>query len=132
LARVPAPLVAARMDKVLILIPTYNDFARLGELIGEIERSIGDARILVIDDGSAVPIDLNSSSKGVLYVRLPDNYGLGVCMQVAFDHALYNGYDSLVRVDADGQHPVSSVPDFSRYSRVAKPMSRWGCASTRS
>jgi dolichol-phosphate mannosyltransferase len=41
--------------------------------------------------------------------RLPANYGLGVATLIAADHMIVGGYDVLVRVDADGQHPVAMI-----------------------
>lgn len=40
-------------NKILVLIPTYNEFENIGTLIREIERlRIPDLDILVVDDGS--------------------------------------------------------------------------------
>jgi len=40
---------------------------------------------------------------------MPVNFGLGVATHIAFDHALRHGFQALVRVDADGQHPIEAV-----------------------
>lgn len=56
-------------------------------------------------------MDIEQFGEGpVLVARLPGNYGLGVCSHVAMDHMIAAGYDFLVRVDADGQHPEQDIP----------------------
>jgi glycosyltransferase involved in cell wall biosynthesis len=42
------------------------------------------------------------------------NYGLGVATHIAIDHARAFGYGIILRVDADGQHPIESIPDLVR------------------
>jgi len=93
---------------VLVFIASYNDEACLHALIREIQTQDPRYRVLVIDDGSETSLD--PKMEDVLFVRLPDNCGLGVCTLVAFDHMLRHGYSAAVRVDADGQHPVVAIP----------------------
>ena len=93
---------------VLVFIASYNDEACLHALIREIQTQDPRYRVLVIDDGSETSLD--PKMEGVLFVRLSDNCGLGVCTLVAFEHMLRHGYSAAVRVDADGQHPVAAIP----------------------
>lgn len=101
--------------KVLVFIPSRNDWSEPGRLVGEIRALGAEYTALVIDDGSERPpkgdFELISDT---LYVSLPSNYGLGVCTQIAFDHAEAHGYHAVARIDADGQHPVSRIPDLVR------------------
>jgi glycosyltransferase involved in cell wall biosynthesis len=94
----------------LVLIPAFND----SELLPSITKAIQDLGNsfcpLVVDDGSRAPVDQSSLAPGSLFFRFPANFGLGIATHVAFDHALACGYDALVRVDADGQHPIEAIP----------------------
>lgn len=101
-----------RKDGILVFVPALNDADGLTNLVSEIQAQSPRVRVLVIDDGSAPPIDAASFPPDVLLVRLPNNMGLGVCTHVAFDHALRHGYNTVVRLDADGQHPVDRIADL--------------------
>ena len=96
--------------RVLVFIPTYNDSEVLERLCRE-AASIGeDVRVLVVDDGSAASVSQEVVGNGGLVFRMPANFGLGACTHVAFDHVLRAGYDVIVRIDGDGQHPVHMIP----------------------
>ena len=98
------------LRRVLVFIPSFGDAKALPQLLVAI-GSLGERfRPLVIDDGSPVPVLPQGLAGECLHVRLPANFGLGVCTQIAFEHALHGGYDAVVRVDADGQHSVADIP----------------------
>ena len=96
--------------EALVFVPSFNDRESLRDVVARI-RALGHGyKMLVIDDGSRlgeVPRDLGED---VLFVRLPDNFGLGICTHIALDHASKYGYGAVVRVDGDGQHPVGEIP----------------------
>jgi len=92
---------------VLVVVPTFGDSASIGRLVNEIQSLGNRFQALVIDDGSHEPIP---AQEGALSVRLPANFGLGVAMHVAFDHAQAAGYTYVVRVDGDGQHLTQDIP----------------------
>lgn len=106
----PADAAKTAPSRVLVMLPSYNDHDGLPALCADIARHLPDARILVIDDGSRAPVERDRLPADVLIARLPDNYGLGVGMHIAFDHMLAQGYDGLVRLDSDGQHPAAEAP----------------------
>lgn len=91
-------------------MPTLNDVEHLEAITDEINGLDGSFTVLVLDDGSSVPVKDAASESDHLHFRLPANFGLGVCTHIAFDHALHRGYQAVVRVDADGQHPVKMIP----------------------
>tara|TARA_Y100001960_G_C14754645_1_gene870546 strand:- start:706 stop:1431 length:726 start_codon:yes stop_codon:yes gene_type:complete len=99
-------------EQVLVLIPTYNDFALLGKITAELQQ-LGDTyKILVVDDGSTTQFTASELASDVLYFRLPANFGIGAATHVGFDHALRHKYRALVRLDADGQHPLKMIPNL--------------------
>lgn len=95
---------------VLVFIPTFNDHAHLADLVRRVAALPLACRALVLDDGSSAPVQPDGLGGGALLARLPDNFGLGMCTHVAFDHALTAGYQYAVRIDADGQHSVEDIP----------------------
>ena len=71
-----------------------------------------NARVLVVDDGSTPPIDLDltfDEAQIACLVRLVSNEGLGLATSIAIDYMLQEDFDCLVRLDADGQHPLSEI-----------------------
>ena len=93
--------------RVLIFIPTFDDFSQLPTIIESINALKKPYTLLVIDDGSK---PTTAAFRNCLYYRLPDNFGLGVTTHIAVDHALKYQYDILIRLDADGQHSVEDIP----------------------
>lgn len=108
---------STRDSELLVFIPTYNDYEVVGEIIAEIRSTLPESQILVLDDGSQVQDNANvfddlRSDPNILFYRLPTNFGLGVCTNIAFDFALSADYPNIVRIDADGQHLVSDIPQL--------------------
>lgn len=98
--------------RTLVFIPTHNDTQLLDQIVQAL-RSMGECyQPLIIDDGSTVPIDVSTFRGDALYFRLPANFGLGTVTHIAFDHALRHNYDTVVRLDADGQHPLEMIPEL--------------------
>lgn len=98
-----------RERKVLVLLPVLNESETVSGLVSAISGLGPNYRVLVVDDGSDPPLECDFA-EGVLFVRLPANFGLGVSTHVAIDHALRFGYSIMVRIDSDGQHSVSDIP----------------------
>lgn len=103
---------SASATKVLVFVPTFNDTELLGEIVVAVKRLSDRYTVLVLDDGSDVGRRPAIGNLDCLCFRLPDNMGLGTCTQIAFDHVLRHDYQAVVRVDADGQHPLERIPEL--------------------
>lgn len=106
--------------RCVIVVPTYNEAATIGDLleaIGTIRTGTSDAVIdvLVVDDNSP------DGTQGVVSGHpgfgdwlhlLPRALkgGLGAAYRAGFAAAVQDGYDVVVQMDADGSHPASAVP----------------------
>ena len=103
----------AHTVKLLFFIPSFNDQLGLPELVQRLLDEYPTATALIIDDGSTPQIDLSQGdlllSKRSLLLRLPFNVGLGLVTSVALDYFLNNDFDFLIRLDADGQHPIEEI-----------------------
>lgn len=99
--------------KILFFIPTFNDQKELSAIVSSLLKNFQNARVLVIDDGStpAIDLDLTSQKKAqsVSQVRLVSNEGLGLATSIAIDYMIQENFDCLVRLDADGQHPLREI-----------------------
>jgi len=98
--------------RVLVFVPSFNDSAALPELVSGINELGPRYQALVIDDGSSKSVLSEALAGECLHARLPSNFGLGVCTYVAFRHALQHGYQTVARIDGDGQHRVADIPEL--------------------
>ncbi|MFZ4857323.1 MAG: glycosyltransferase family 2 protein [Desulfuromonadaceae bacterium] len=98
--------------KTLILIPAYNEAARIADVIGNIRAVVPDFDIVVVNDGSGDTTAAVASTAGATVVSHPFNMGYGVAIQTGYKYARANGYDFLVQIDGDGQHDPSYIPSL--------------------
>jgi glycosyltransferase involved in cell wall biosynthesis len=97
----------------LVIIPAYNEALNVGGVLAEIRRHFtGD--IAVIDDGSADDTGRIARDAGAIVLRHPCNLGIGAAVQTGFIYGLANGYEVVMRLDADGQHDPIYIVDFVR------------------
>ncbi len=99
-------------QKVLILIPAYNEGARIGELVRRVRAMHPDFDLVVINDGSRDDTGQTAFAAGAEVVSHPFNLGYGVAIQTGYKYALTKGYDFLVQMDGDGQHDPAFIPQL--------------------
>ena len=100
------------MEKILVLIPAYNASKTLSFLIEQISPFFKKEDILVVDDGSNdLTFDI-AKEKGVIVFQHHKNRGKGQALLTGFDYALKKGYEGVLTMDADFQHPPHLIKDF--------------------
>lgn len=100
------------MKKILVLIPAYNASKTLSFLIEQISPFFKKEDILVVDDGSNdLTFDI-AKEKKVIVFQHHKNRGKGQALLTGFDYALKKGYESVLTMDADFQHPPYIIKDF--------------------
>jgi glycosyltransferase involved in cell wall biosynthesis len=97
---------------ILIIIPAFNEEATLRDVVEGIRRSLPQADILVVNDGSTDATETVAKSEGVLLLNHPYNMGIGATMQTGFLYALNAGYDLVAQIDGDGQHNAEFLPSL--------------------
>ena len=97
-------------QRLLIVVPAFNEEASIGPVLTEITAAVPDAGVLVVDDGSYDRTREVALASGVTVLTLPFNLGVGGAMRAGFRFAARNGYDCVVQVDADGQHDPHQIP----------------------
>jgi glycosyltransferase involved in cell wall biosynthesis len=98
--------------EILILIPAFNEEARLGTVIKGVRRHLPETAVLVVDDGSSDGTATVGRAEGACIVRHPFNLGVGTALQTGYKFAVKNGYKYVIQLDADGQHPPEYLPWF--------------------
>ncbi len=105
------------MNKVLIIIPAFNEEENLGDLFDKLcvpeIRSFAD--ILVINDASSDQTEKIASSYDVFLVTHVFNLGYGSALQVGYKYAVRHGYEYVIQLDADGQHCVSNIEHLYKH-----------------
>ena len=95
--------------KVLALIPARNEAGSLPAVIAGLRADHPALDILVVDDASEDETSSIASTAGVECLRLCERLGVGNVIRVGLRWALRRGYDIVVRVDGDGQHPSAEI-----------------------
>mgnify|MGYP001559144299 CR=1 FL=1 len=97
------------MDKIVIIIPAYNEAENIAYVINDISRNYKEADILVVNDGSTDATAKVAEELGVNVITLPFNLGIGSAMQTGYMYAEREGFDIAVQFDGDGQHRADQI-----------------------
>jgi glycosyltransferase involved in cell wall biosynthesis len=95
--------------KVLVLIPAYNEEARIGEVVRQVRDVCPDYRVVVVNDGSQDETARVAARAGADVISHPFNMGYGVAIQTGYKFGIRHGYDFLVQIDGDGQHDPAFI-----------------------
>ena len=96
--------------KILLVVPAYNEEASLSGVLIDLQEKMPGCDVLVVNDGSLDDTSRVAHGAGVTVIDLSYNLGIGGAVQTGFKYALRNGYDAIVQVDGDGQHPAEEIP----------------------
>ncbi|MGA2317678.1 MAG: glycosyltransferase family 2 protein [Thermodesulfobacteriota bacterium] len=80
-------------QKVLIIIPAYNEEQSVGKVVEEVHTHLPQAEVLVVNDGSTDLTSEIAKSKGAIVLK----------------YANEKGYDIAIQVDGDGQHDPKEI-----------------------
>ena len=93
-----------KKDKLLFVIPAYNEEENIGKVLKEIKHDIPNADILVINDCSRDrTVDIAKKNK-VKCISNIFNMGYAMAVQTGIKYAAIHDYDYVIQFDADGQH----------------------------
>jgi len=124
------------MDKLVILIPTYNEAVSIVELLEKLSSFRSSSQylfdVVVLDDNSpdktAEIVDRMAIS-WVQILRRPGKGGLGAAYRAGFDKVLADSqYSHIVTMDADGSHRVEDLPAMFAAIKTGKSIvlgTRW-------
>ncbi len=107
-------------EKILVLIPAYNEESSIEEVMQGIRNVMGNVDILVINDGSSDKTESIVKNFGVKIITLPFNLGYGAALQTGYIYAKRNDYDIVIQIDGDNQHDATYIKDFIETLRKEK------------
>ena len=93
--------------KPLILLPACNEAACLPSVVREVCSFFPAGDVLIVDDASDDDTVRLLPELGVRWIRLPERTGVGGAVRRGLQYALDASYDTVVRLDGDGQHVAS-------------------------
>lgn len=102
------------VNRVLIVIPCWNEAANLPEVVAELRQRGPSADLLVVDDGSDDDTGAVARGLGCPVLELPIHLGYGGAVQTGIKHGLRRAYPVVVTFDGDGQHEPADVPSLVR------------------
>lgn len=93
-----------KKDKILFVIPAYNEENNIKKVLEEIKKDVPFADIVVINDASKDNTSVIVKKEKTLCIDMLYNVGYAMAVQTGIKYASQNDYDYVIQFDADGQH----------------------------
>lgn len=97
-------------EKIWIILAAYNEEKHIGKVIDKTKKFCPN--IIVVDDGSRDKTYDIARRKKVVVLRHVVNLGKGSASKTGCDFALKKGAETIILMDADGQHEPEEIPFF--------------------
>jgi len=104
-----------KQHDILVIIPALNEEQNIGLVLDELLKKCSDVDIVVINDGSTDRTEDVAKTKDVFIINHLFNMGIGASFETGCQFALQQGYNFIVRMDADGQHDPNFVKNILEY-----------------
>ena len=117
-------IIVSNMDSKVVIIPTYNEKENIEKIIRAVFALEGGYHILVIEDGSpdgtaGIVRGLQAEFPERLFmIERSGKLGLGTAYITGFRWAVGQGYDYILKMDADFSHNPADLPRL--YDACAK------------
>lgn len=108
--------VDLKLTPIVVVIPAYNEGECISHVLEAMPREVLGRPIqtIVVDDGSSDGTAEVASDAGALVVSSLVNRGGGAALRMGFDVARRHGAETIVTMDADGQHLPSEIEHLVR------------------
>lgn len=97
-------------SRLAILMPAKDEAAAIGQVVESVRSNFPEAVLIVIDDGSVDTTAEMAEFAGANVLRLPIALGAWGAIQAGMRYALRLKCDTVVTMDADGQHLADEIP----------------------
>jgi glycosyltransferase involved in cell wall biosynthesis len=95
--------------RIACIVPAHNEAENLPAVVAELRCCHPDLDVIVVDDGSTDGSVAVLGDLDVRWLHLRERLGVGGAMRAGLRYAWRAGYDTVVRIDGDGQHPVDAI-----------------------
>ncbi len=105
-------------EKILIVIPTYNEIDNIETLLDILREKYPGYDILIVDDnspdGTGEYVQKRSESDAQIHlIKRAGKLGLGTAYVAGFKYAIEKGFDAVVQMDADFSHDPAKIKDLT-------------------
>ncbi len=112
------------MNKVLVVVPTYNERENLGPLAQRLLALPVSVDLLVVDDNSPdgtgkLAEELAAKHAAIHALHRTEKSGLGRAYIAGFKWALERGYEFIFELDGDFSHNPDDIPMFLEAAKDA-------------
>ncbi len=99
-------------DKIIVVIPAYNEEENITQVIGDVSKYVND--IVIVDDGSqdSTYQKAKFANEQIIVARHKVNLGKGAALKTGCQAALKLGAQTIITMDADGQHSPRDLEKF--------------------
>ncbi|HSF26098.1 MAG TPA: polyprenol monophosphomannose synthase [Actinomycetes bacterium] len=110
-----APREPVAADRVLVVIPTYDERDNLAPIVARVRAAVPQAHLLVVDDASPdgtgeLADALAREDTQVHVLHRAGKAGLGAAYLHGFSWGFDHDFQVLVEMDADGSHQPEQLP----------------------
>lgn len=110
-------------ERVLIIIPTYNEIENLQAIVEAAGRSLAGVDFLIVDDNSPdgtgqLADRMAKDDAHVAVLHRVGKLGLGTAYVAGFRYALEHDYDFVFEMDADFSHDPKYLPSLLARARA--------------
>lgn len=105
------------MNKVLVIIPTYNEIENVKKIIPVVLEQNENIDVLIVDDNSPDKTgdyveSLSKENNRIKLIRREKKLGLGTAYITGFKYAVQNNYNYVFEMDADFSHDPLEINNF--------------------
>jgi len=113
----PVDYLVAMNEKILIIIPTYNECENITPITTAVHQRMPEAHILFVDDnspdGTGILADsLAEKDDRIQVIHRAGKMGLGTAYIEGFKYALERDYELIFEMDADFSHNPDYLHSF--------------------
>lgn len=109
-----------KKDKILFVIPAYNEAENIGRVLKEIKKDVNYADILVVNDCSKDNTKKIVTENNVRCITNIFNMKYAMAVQTGIKYAYDNDYDFVIQMDADGQHIAKEAEKLYKTMKESK------------
>src|SRR3989338_3751970 len=98
-------------NKVLVLIPAYNEQGKTAKVLKAIPAGIID-EVVVIDDGSTDRTPVEVKEQGATLLHHERRLGIGAAIRTGIEYALRNNFTIIIVMAGNGKDDPGQIPQL--------------------